>query len=58
MQKKSDEKKVLAGLVSAQNAIKNKFKRAYAERLSRNKKIKEIISPALSAYKDFEKKIR
>lgn len=56
MQKKSDEKKVLAGLVSAQNAIKNKFKRAYAERLSRNKKIKEIMSPVLSTYKDFERK--
>lgn len=39
------KRQVLAGLVDAQRSIKNKFKRAYTDRITRERKLKETFKP-------------
>lgn len=39
----SAKKEILSELVAARNTIKNKFKKAYTDRINRERGIKEVI---------------
>lgn len=52
----SSKKQVLSDLVEARNAIKSKFKKAYEERISLEKGVKQLMKPVLSSFGEFQNK--
>lgn len=59
MQSESSTKKhILSELVAAKNIIKNKFRKAYTDRIKRERVIREIMKPVLSTANEYEKTVK
>lgn len=52
----STKKRILSELVAARNIIKNKFRKAYTDRVKRERTIRDIMKPVLSTAEEYEKK--
>lgn len=51
-----NKKQVLSGLIEARKAIKSKFKKAYEERASLERGVKQVMKPVLTTFGEFQKK--